>query len=251
MEARMSQHRYSVQLYTLREMLADDLDGTLERVAAMGFHNAELWRIERYQNRYKSALARTGIRPLSAHATALVDGDAWSAIRAAAELGVGTLIESRIDAARWVTRRHIEAAAEALNAVAKHARREGVMIGYHNHDHEVSRDFDGRTGLELFAEALDDHIVLEVDTFWAEVGGVSAADLLARLGARVTLIHLKDGPYSTVPSEQQPLGEGVMPVIDILKATPDAVRVVELDDYAGDTFDAVEKSLRYLERVDG
>jgi hypothetical protein len=41
-----------------------------------------------------------------------------------------------------------------------------------------------------------------------------------------------------------------MPVPEILKAAPDAVRVVELDDYAGDVFAAVEQSLRYLREVD-
>lgn len=41
-----------------------------------------------------------------------------------------------------------------------------------------------------------------------------------------------------------------MPVADILKAAPDAVRVVELDDYAGDPFEAVQQSLRHLVEVD-
>ena len=41
-----------------------------------------------------------------------------------------------------------------------------------------------------------------------------------------------------------------MPVADILKTAPDAVRVVELDDYAGDPFEAVRQSLRHLVEVD-
>jgi hypothetical protein len=71
-----------------------------------------------------------------------------------------------------------------------------------------------------------------------------------RLGERVTFLHLKDGRYTGILSEQQPLGQGAMPVPEILKAAPDAVRVVELDDYAGDVFAAVEQSLSYLGEVD-
>ncbi|WNM31968.1 sugar phosphate isomerase/epimerase [Streptomyces sp. Li-HN-5-11] len=245
----MTEHRYSLQLYTLRDSIKTDLAETLRRVAAMGFDNVELWQFEQYRDEYSRTLAETGLRPLSAHAM-LVRQDARAALRTAAELGVGTLIDPRIDAARWATRADIEAAAAELNAVAELARDEGITIGYHNHDHEVRGDFDGRTGLEVFADALDDDVVLEVDMYWAEVGGVSAAELVSRLGDRVAFLHAKDGPYSKAVSEQQPLGKGAMPVVDVLKAAPDAVRVVEFDAYDGDIFAGVEESLRYLVEVD-
>ncbi|WP_406221705.1 sugar phosphate isomerase/epimerase family protein [Streptomyces canus] len=247
----MTERVYSVQLYTLRNGITTDLPGALARVAAMGFENVELWRFEQYQDEYRHALAETRLRPLSAHADLVgTDADASAAVRAAAELGIGTLIEPRIDADRWTTREDIEAAAADLNTVARRARDEGVAIGYHNHDHEVRQDFGGRTGLEVFAEALDEDVVLELDTFWAEVGGASAVESISRLGTRVKFLHVKDGPYTTTLKEQQPVGQGAMPVTDILKAAPDAVRIVELDDYAGDTFEAAQESLRYLVEVD-
>ncbi|KMS73379.1 hypothetical protein ACM01_19280 [Streptomyces viridochromogenes] len=245
----MTDSLYSVQLYTLRDGITTDLGGTLKRVASMGFENVELWRFEQYRDEYRRALAENRLRPLSAHAS-LVDGNARAAVHAAAELGIGTLIEPHIIARRWTTRADIEAAAASLNSVARLARDEGVTIGYHNHDHEVRQDFDGHTGLEVFAAALDEDIVLELDTFWAEVGGASAVELISRLGARVKFLHVKDGPYTTTLAEQQPVGQGAMPVADILKAAPEAVRIVELDGYAGDTFDAVQQSLRYLLEVD-
>ena len=134
--------------------------------------------------------------------------------------------------------------------MAKRARDEGVVIGYHNHDHEIRNVFEGRTGLELFAEALDDDVVLEVDIYWAEVGGVSAAELCSRLGSRVKFLHVKDGYRSGRTAEQEPLGQGEIGIVEALAAAPQAVRLIELDDYAGDMFDAVECGLRYLEKVD-
>lgn len=242
--------RPSLQLYTLRTSIDENgLENTLARVADLGFELVELHRIEAYRDAYESLLPTMGLRPISAHAT-LVDGDADAAIRLAARLGAGTLIEPRIDAARWRAPGDIEESAAALNSVAERARDEGIVIGYHNHDHEIRRDFDGRTGLELFAEALDDDIVLEVDVYWAEVGGVRAAELCSRLGPRVKYLHVKDGCRSGKISEQQPLGHGEIGIADALAAAPQAVRVVELDDYAGDMYDAVERSLRYLEEVD-
>ena len=92
-------------------------------------------------------------------------------------------------------------------------------------------------------------MVLEVDTFWSEVGGVSAPGLLARLGDRVRYLHMKDGPLTRDTLTQQPLGQGALDVPAILAAAPDAHRVVEFDDHDGDIFAAIEASYRFL--VDG
>ena len=244
----MADHSPALQLYTLRTSLTTDLAGTLERAATIGFDNVELYRFEQYRDEYRTALAATGLHPISAHAD-LIRGDARGAIETALALGVGTLIEPRIDAARWTTRHDIADAAAELNGVARIARDHGVAIGYHNHDHEVTHEFDGKTGLEVFAEALDDDVVLEFDLFWAEVGGTSAVDLVAELGDRVRFLHVKDGPYSRALVDQVSAGEGEMPVEAVLKAAPEATRIVEFDDCAGDVFDAVARSLRYLAEV--
>jgi sugar phosphate isomerase/epimerase len=73
--------------------------------------------------------------------------------------------------------------------------------------------------------------------------------LLGRLGDRVAAVHVKDGPL--VKGEPHTaLGEGRMPLDEILAATPaDALRVVELDDCAGGLtgmLKAVEASRRYF-----
>ncbi len=88
--------------------------------------------------------------------------------------------------------------------------------------------------------------MLEVDTYWAQVAGASAPELLARLGDRVRFIHVKDGDISRDDLGQRAVGDGRMPVLDVLAAAPGAVRVIELDDYAGDVFDALERSVQFL-----
>ncbi len=96
------------------------------------------------------------------------------------------------------------------------------------------------------AGLLDPRVVLEVDTYWAAVGGQQVPDLVRRLGDRVRLLHLKDGPISKVNTEQLPLGAGAMPVPEIVAATTSLeIPVVEFDDYAGDLFDGIAQSFRY------
>ncbi|HEX4323134.1 MAG TPA: hypothetical protein VHZ77_00730, partial [Gaiellaceae bacterium] len=59
----------SVQLYSVRDKLSEDLEGTLERLAALGFTNVEPYgAFVVGSDRYAAALAATGLSAPSAHA---------------------------------------------------------------------------------------------------------------------------------------------------------------------------------------
>jgi sugar phosphate isomerase/epimerase len=88
--------------------------------------------------------------------------------------------------------------------------------------------------------------VLEVDTYWVQTGGVDAVALLRRLGDRVRFLHVKDGPATLETMDQVAVGAGSLDVLAIIGAAPQALRVVELDDFAGDVFEALRDSVAYL-----
>ena len=66
--------------------------------------------------------------------------------------------------------------------------------------------------------------MLEVDTYWVEVGGDGAAELLARLGDKVQFLHVKDGPEPMDDTEQVAVGKGTMPSATSSRAAPEALR---------------------------
>jgi sugar phosphate isomerase/epimerase len=235
----------SVQLYSVRDALAADLPGTLDRIAGLGFANVELFDFADRVEEYRTALANAGLTALSAHAPLVDKDDADRALDAAADLGVRTLIEPMIRHG-WETSEGVSAIAERLGQLAAQAGPLGIEIGYHNHTWEFESAIDGRSAFDVFTDRLDPAVVLEIDTYWAEVGGQSAPELLARLGDRVRLLHVKDGPRSTDAAAQQPAGSGDLPVEEILAAAPGAVRVIEFDAYAGDIFDGIAQSLRFI-----
>jgi sugar phosphate isomerase/epimerase len=235
----------SVQLYSVRDALAADLPGTLDRIAGLGFANVELFDFVDRVDEYRSALANAGLTALSGHAPLFEQDDAERALDAAAALGMRTLIEPMVRHG-WETADGVSAIADRLGQIAAQAGPLGIEVGYHNHTWEFESDIDGRSAFDVFAERLDPAVVLEIDTYWAEVGGASAPALLARLGDRARLIHVKDGPRSTDASAQQPAGSGDMPIKEILAAAPRAVRVIEFDAYAGDIFAGLEQSLRFV-----
>ncbi|MFJ3956663.1 sugar phosphate isomerase/epimerase family protein [Arthrobacter sp. NPDC090010] len=253
---------YSVQLYSVREALSHDLPGTLRRLAALGFTRVEPYNFAELAGELGPALRENGLTAPTGH-VGLLDGDQEAIFAAAKQLGIGTVIDPFVGPDRWQDAESIRSTAERLNDAARAAAAHGLRVGYHNHSWEISNSVEGATALEYFAGLLDPAVVLEVDAYWAAVGGVDPAALLERLGSRVVAVHLKDGPVTAVSAErfdpeefgaltsrQLPAGQGDVDLPAILAACPSLeVGVIEFDDYAGDIFEGLAASLAYLESL--
>lgn len=237
----------SVQLYSVRESFAADPAGTLQRLAELGLHDVEPFGLLEHSESLRPLLAEFALNAPSAHVSLLDAPDPVRVFAVAAGLGVRTVIQPYWDRELWTREDDIKATAERLNDLAPLASEAGIRVGYHNHDAEARPIFDGRCGLDILVEHLDPRVVLELDTFWAAAGGTDPAELLERLGQRVQLAHLKDGPLQGTTSQQQPLGQGDMDLASILAAAPWLeTGVLEFDDYQGDIFDALGRSLDHL-----
>lgn len=240
--------RLSLQLYTVRAELDRDVEGAVARVAEIGFRQVEPFGLTELGPRLAGPLAEHGLAAPTSHA-GLLGADLPAVFKAAAKLGTGTLIDPYVDPKRWQAEGDVRQIATELNEVAAKAKDHGLTIGYHNHHFELESRIGGRHALEVFAEHLDPAVVLEVDTYWAAVGGADVPALLERLGDRVVALHVKDGDGSLDNKAQVAVGAGTMPVPAILAAAPDSLAVVELDDFAGDMFTAVADSYAYLSEV--
>ena len=235
----------SVQLYTVRDALAQDFDGTLSKLAAFGFTQVEPFAFVNFADQLRSGLATNGLTAPTAHIHLL--GEDHDAIcELAAELGIQTIIEPYVDPTRWQAEADIGEIASELNAVATKAAGYGLRVGYHNHHFELESKIAGVHALEVLADRVAPEVVLEVDTYWAYAGGADVPALLARLGERVVALHIKDGDGTLDTSKQVPVGSGVVPVWDIIDAAPEALRVVELDDSETDLLEAVRASREFL-----
>jgi sugar phosphate isomerase/epimerase len=250
--------RISVQTYAVREALADDLDGTLAKLAAIGLTTVEAFNFVDDPDALAAALRTNGLDAPTGHAPFLstelthngvtVPVPEQGVVFAAAQsLGMKIVIDPFVEPARWTTRDAVEDTAAKLNAAANAAAGYGLLVGYHNHAHEISSRIDGRTALEVFADLLAPEVALEVDTYWVHVGGEDAAELLGRLGPRVRALHIKDGPLGEDPLDQLPAGRGAVPIGRILEAGAGTDwAVIEFDAYGGDIFAGIAESYRYL-----
>jgi sugar phosphate isomerase/epimerase len=238
---------YSLQLYTVRNAIQEDLSGTIKKVAQLGFTQVEPYNFVATAKELGAALKENGLTAPSGHAP-LLSQDQDEIFAAAKELGITTVIDPFIPADRWQTAEDVQATAAQLNEAAKKGAEYGVRVGYHNHQWELESIIEGRTALEYFADLLDPELVLEVDTYWVAVGGQDPVDILTKLGDRVKFIHIKDGPLTTDTKAQLPAGKGKVAVLDVIAAAKSLeVGVVEFDDYDGDIFDGIAQSLKFLQ----
>jgi sugar phosphate isomerase/epimerase len=223
-----------------------DPRAVVTRIAEIGYGAVEPYDVLTDPTGFRALTDELGLKVSSAHAPVLGD-QADAVLDAANTLGTDTVIVPHLDPTRWADADGIASIAADLNAAAAKAASRGIRIGYHNHWFELEAKVDGKHGLEVLAEQLDPTVVLEVDTYWAQVGGADVPALLKRLGDRVRYLHVKDGPATNKDDAMTAVGGGVMPVGEILAANP-AVEwhVVELDRCDTDMVQALADSYTYL-----
>jgi len=233
----------ALQLYTVREQLAADRKGVLAQVGAFGYRLVEAFNVLNDPEGLREDLTAAGLSVCSVHAHPGAEPDATAA--AVRTLGTDVIIVPYLPPERYASAETVAEVAAELNTLAAWAAGEGFSLGYHNHDFELSSLIGGRPALEVLVDQLDASVLLEVDTYWAAVGGQDVLDLLGRLGERVKYLHIKDGPI-TKDDPMTAVGSGRMPVADILTASPATRNIVELDRCATDMLTAVGDSIDWL-----
>jgi sugar phosphate isomerase/epimerase len=239
----------SVQLYTLRDAVAEDLENTLSRVAEIGFTQVEPYGFVDRVDEYEVLLSKFGLKAPTGHAQLIGQGDkVHVALKAAKSLGMETLIDPFTLPDEWEDKSRVDFFISELNSISEIAREYGVRIGYHNHNWELAKEIDGQIAFDYFISKLNPEIVIELDTYWCEVGGQSAPEYLKKHADRIVAIHVKDGTKDGDRDKQVPAGQGEIPVAEILAAASAKVLpVVEFDFFtSGEVFDGITQSLAYI-----
>jgi sugar phosphate isomerase/epimerase len=238
----------AVQLYSLREAAGRDFAAVIERVGRIGYAGVELAGLHGMAPaEARARIADAGMEIASAHVQ-LPRGDAAARVLDEQDaLGNRTLVVAFVPPDRFKTEDGVRRVAAELNECAANARARGMSLGYHNHWWEFELAHGGRSAHEILMSELDSDVFAEVDTYWAAVGGRDPAKVVAELGPRARLLHLKDGPADGFKSPMTAVGEGVLDFAAIVAAGADVKwHVVELDACATDMFEAIEKSYRWL-----
>jgi sugar phosphate isomerase/epimerase len=238
-----------LQLYTLRDALAQDFEGVIRRVADIGFIGVEPF-AGAFTNTPPQEAVRLfkelGLQVPASHAPIPLGDDKNKSLDMMAALHSKRLIVPWIPPEEFETVDAIKRACARLNEANAVARANGLELLYHNHWQEYG-PVNGRRAYQVMVEYLDSTINFEVDTYWVQTAGCDPVAVIQELGARVTLLHIKDGPTGRgLPMVA--LGEGVIDIPGIVQAGENTAEwiIVELDNCDTDMMEAVEKSYRYL-----
>lgn len=238
----------ALQLYTLREALAQDFEGVIRRIAAMGYAGVETAGI---YGDGPTAAARLfeelGLRVCSAHSDPPLGDTASPVLETMAALRCTTLVVPYIPPEEFTSEEKIKAHCERLNEANRVAQANGLTLAYHNHDWEfrAAEVLGGRRPFDIMLDLLDPTVQFEIDTYWVAVGGSDPLATVQMLGARAGLLHIKDGPLDR-DLPMQAVGAGKMDFPPIIAASEAQWLIVELDHCATDMLEAVQQSYTYL-----
>lgn len=237
----------AVQLYSLREALGQDVEGTIRSVAEIGYVGVEPFGGMPGELGDVAALFRElGLQVCSSHVPYPDDDNAEYVLAMAEAFGLGRICIAYLPPTEFETVDQIKRTCDRINQAGVFASANGLSLGYHNHWWEF-KQLNGTATLDLILEELDDSVFLQIDTYWAQVGGLDAVAVVEQAGARAPLIHLKDGPLDT-DGNMTAVGGGKMDVPGIVQASEESAEwhIVELDRCATDMLGAVRDSYAYL-----
>jgi sugar phosphate isomerase/epimerase len=183
-----------LQLYTLRSLLAQDVEGTLAAVAGIGYREVEFAGLHgKTPTQMRAILDRVGLRAVSSHhSIADVRGDWTATLDSAQALGQGYVIVASIGAEDRASVTTLERVAADFNKAGEAAKSRGLQFGYHNHDFEF-QPLEGRLPYQVLLERTDTALVaMEMDIFWMVNGGQDPLAYFAANPGRFPLVHAKD-----------------------------------------------------------
>ena len=241
----------ALQLYTVRDLSARDLPGTLQAVAAAGYRSVELAGLfDVAADELRRLLDDAGLRPVAAHVGVdrLRAGLADVADRHRA-LGCDRVIVPSFPEEERRTADDVRLFASELNELARRLGEQGIRLGYHNHAFEFE-PLGGTTVWDILLAELSPDVDLELDVYWASVGGRNPSAILHEAGSRIRLLHMKDRTPG-MPPRDAPAGAGILDFADIIGAGWGAGvewYVAEQDD-PGDAVADIARAYQFLDSL--
>jgi sugar phosphate isomerase/epimerase len=250
------QNTIGLQLYTVRDKINQDLDGTLNRLAEIGYNSLEAAGYSLSDGTFYgmspkafSDKVRDLGMPLDSSHTVFEPNDAEKVFADAADAGCAYVIHPYLPEEFRQNIDGYKETAEKFNLMGEIGKKHGIRFGYHNHAFEYE-EMNGQIGMDvLIAETDPDLVTFEIDLYWVTRAGYDPVQYMEKFPGRFEIFHVKD----MVKSDDQffaPVGTGRIDFERIFNAKNTAgmkMFFVEQDRFRDyDPFESVEISFNYL-----
>jgi len=253
-----------LQLYTIRDAMAADAAGSLQKMADMGYKFVEMASYSNGQfygmapKEFQKMVEDTGMKIVSSHTSVEAEGittaSAQQMADAHAEIGVEYCVQPWIEEKDRNVETYKKMIAE-WNKVGEIMKNVGIQFGYHNHNFEFLPTDGMVPYYDIFLKEMDaDLITMELDCYWATKAGQDPVEMFNKYPGRFQLLHFKDmaaevsEPFYTVDKDDiTSVGAGLIDFKRIYEAREKAgmkYMFVEDDNQGnGKPFEAIKTSI--------
>ena len=249
--------KIGVQLYTVRKEMERDFEGTLARVAGIGFKEVEFaGYFNRSPEQVGNILATLKLESPAGHMPyeALADPSAWLQI-----LDTANTIGHQYVVIAWTPQEERRTpddwkrVAEKFTRAGRAAKEAGLTFAYHNHDFEFKSLGQGPIPFDLLLAETDPALVkIEMDLYWITLGGHDPFRYFEKYPGRFPMVHVKDMKKGGERPQMVDVGKGDIDFRSIFARREEAgIRhfFVEHDEPA-DPVASISASYQYLRALD-
>jgi sugar phosphate isomerase/epimerase len=256
-----------LQLYTVRAPMRTDAAGTLQKIAAMGYEEAETYGFDPDTIGFYGMPAKAFADMLKANRITTPSGHydlnryagvpieeltryVDRCIEGAKILGQSYITWPYLDEP-WRTLDKIRIVAERLNVIGAQITKAGLQLAYHHHDFEFV-NHNGQIGFDILLKETDPALVkMQTDLYWMARAEQNVHDWFLRAPGRFVMWHVKD--MHKASRDYTEMGNGS---IDFTKIWPDATLsglrhyfVEQGSNFAKDPLSSVAQSAEYMKKV--
>ena len=258
-----------LQLYTVRDQIAKDPEGTLAKVAQIGYNSAEVFGYGKGKffgltpAQFSALLKKYQLTSPSGHysmGSYLITGDQDDlneAISVAATMGHKFLTIPFLQDNMRTSLDDYKHLADKMNVAGAAAKKSGLKLAYHNHNFEFKDWGGGQTGFGIFMTQTDPALVnFEMDIYWVTRAGLDPLQLIKDHPGRFKMWHVKDmsqkaDPSYTTGGQQYfaEVGTGVIDFKEIFRHRKESGMeyfFVEQDQSSRPVYDAITNSFGYI-----
>jgi sugar phosphate isomerase/epimerase len=257
-------NKVGVQLYTVRDLMKDDFDGTIAKVAQIGYKEVEFaGYFGRTGQQVRAACDKNGLAAISTHVQYDELDDKFPAVvETSKAIGLEYIVcpwipeELRKSPDIW------KQAAAKFNHCGELSKKAGMQFAYHNHWFEFL-PVDGKLPYDQLLKECDGNLVkMEMDLCWITAAGGDPLKYFNLYPGRFPLVHVKD--LKTLPKITAGGSQNYGDTVDLTEVGSGLIdwkRIFAQSEKAGikhyivehdhpkQPFDSIAKSYDYLNKL--
>jgi sugar phosphate isomerase/epimerase len=233
--------KVGLQLYTVRDLMKTDFEGTIAKVAATGYKEVEFaGYFDHSPKDVRAVIDKNGLTAPSEHIAYDVIENKWPETLDAAHV-----VGHRYIVCPWIDEKQRTAdgwkrAADLFNKAGEASKKAGIQLCYHNHSFEFSpvEGLGGKLAYDFLLENTDSkNVKMEMDLCWISVAGKDPVSYFDKYPERFPMVHVKD--YVNDPNATSSYAGATGSVVfkgrlaDVGQGTIDWKRILAHSDKAG------------------